>query len=499
VRLAPLALGLWLALAGAAAAEQWVEVSASKDRRIYVDRDSVRREGALIRAMIRGDFARPVKDKTFSRPFSRIVLERVDDCAKGLAAAASAAYFDAKGELIESYDYEKAGLEFQSDAPGSMGVEVRDYVCGEAAPAPATTAAPAAPPDMSLSPTEGQWVVLIPGKDEVSYYRIDSIRALGEHTVSVITKHTYARDAEADGKRYRTVVGLLAIDCQARRYAPLDSALYSEEGARISAHPVADEDATFYAIEAESIVDRLQRIVCAAPPPASRPTADPAASDEPRLATGTGWMSAKGYVVTASHVIAQAKRIVLYQNGHAVGLAEVVIDDPANDVALLRPSLKGVTHVAIPLSGRPAALGSPVFTIGYPAPDVLGVSVKMTSGEVSAVTGLDVASSRADDVRLMQISIPIQSGNSGGPVINDAGQAVGIVISTLVRTSDDDIAQNVNYALKVSYVRGLLSELPDVGGYRLVKPAAGRTALVGALQDAVFMILAVLPKDAPSH
>src|SRR5260221_11500778 len=82
---------------------------------------------------------------------------------------------------------------------------------------------------------------------------------------------------------------------------------------------------------------------------------------------------------------------------------------------------------------------------------------------------------------------PIQSGNSGGPVIDGAGRAVGIVISKLDRTSEEEVAQNVNYALKSAYVRSLLAELPYVGGYRPAGPPASKTELRGSSQDAAFM------------
>jgi S1-C subfamily serine protease len=319
------------------------------------------------------------------------------------------------------------------------------------------------------------------------YYLADSIRTVDEDKVSIITRREYVNDAVLEGVRYRTEIGRVTIDCALGRYAAMDASLLNADGDEVSRNHVEAEEMVFYAIPPASIVDKVRLIACAAAP---KPEAKP---DEPQLSTGTGWMTTKGYLVTANHVIAGAQRIVLYQNGREVGDAEVVSEDPANDVAILKPSLKHVTHVAIPISPRPAQLGAPVFTIGYPAPDVMGVSVKMTSGEVSAVAGIDFAAQRTDDVRLIQVSIPMQSGNSGGPVIDGAGQAVGIVVTKLQKTSNDEIAQNVNFALKAAYVRGLLAELPDVGGYRLVKPVTGRTALVGALQDAVFMILCVSP------
>ncbi|MDQ2861327.1 MAG: S1C family serine protease [Pseudomonadota bacterium] len=113
----------------------------------------------------------------------------------------------------------------------------------------------------------------------------------------------------------------------------------------------------------------------------------------------------------------------------------------------------------------------------------------MTSGEVSALAGNDAASRRTDDVRLMQISIPVQSGNSGGPVIDLDGHAVGIVVSKMELAGENEIAQNVNYAVKIAYVRTLLSELPNIGGYRSPRPATSLVGLVADLKGAVFLII----------
>lgn len=131
-----------------------------------------------------------------------------------------------------------------------------------------------------------------------------------------------------------------------------------------------------------------------------------------------------------------------------------------------------------------------MFTLGYPAPDMLGMALKMTSGEVSAMSGNDVASGRMDDARFLQVSIPIHSGNSGGPVIDSQGRAVGIVISKMFKAGEDEVAQNVNYALKIGYVRSLMAELPLLGAPVAASPRPSLSALVAELQGSVFLVIA---------
>jgi S1-C subfamily serine protease len=90
----------------------------------------------------------------------------------------------------------------------------------------------------------------------------------------------------------------------------------------------------------------------------------------------------------------------------------------------------------------------------------------------------------------MQVSIPIHSGNSGGPVIDSQGRAVGIVISKMTKAGDDEVAQNVNYALKIGYVRSLMAELPTLGAPAAATPRSSLSALVAELQGSVFLVIA---------
>jgi S1-C subfamily serine protease len=105
-------------------------------------------------------------------------------------------------------------------------------------------------------------------------------------------------------------------------------------------------------------------------------------------------------------------------------------------------------------------LGDEVFTIGFPNLDVQGASPKYTDGKVSSLSGME------DDPSQYQISVPVQPGNSGGALVAENGGVVGVV-----RARMDDLAsiarsgavpQNVNYAVKVKYLRALLADIPGV-------------------------------------
>ncbi|HZM01622.1 MAG TPA: trypsin-like peptidase domain-containing protein [Candidatus Saccharimonadales bacterium] len=174
--------------------------------------------------------------------------------------------------------------------------------------------------------------------------------------------------------------------------------------------------------------------------------------------TGTGFfVTDDGYLLTAFHVVQDAGRIAVRTKAGTFA-ATLVNADKANDVALLKVDGK---FSALPVaSSRGVKLGESVFTIGFPNIELQGSGPKLTKGEISSLTGMQ------DDPREFQISVPVQPGNSGGPLVNQNGNVVGIVeaqladMATLQTTGS--LPQNVNYAMKSSAMSVLLESLPEV-------------------------------------
>jgi len=102
------------------------------------------------------------------------------------------------------------------------------------------------------------------------------------------------------------------------------------------------------------------------------------------------------------------------------------------------------------------------FECTYPNPIMQGVNAKLTKGSINSLTGIQ------DDLRLYQISIPVQPGNSGGPLLDMNGNVIGIIVAMLDAKTAFEISgslpQNVNYAVKSTYAMTLLDTLPEVSG-----------------------------------
>jgi S1-C subfamily serine protease len=137
---------------------------------------------------------------------------------------------------------------------------------------------------------------------------------------------------------------------------------------------------------------------------------------------------------------------------HSKVSATVVKVDATNDLALLKA--EGVFG-ALPVgSSLGVKLGDTVSTIGFPLIELQGVSPKFTRGEISSLAGAK------DDVRFFQISTQIQPGNSGGALVDEHGNVVGVTSASLsgsyVLKNKGSIPENVNYAIKSNLVLSFL-------------------------------------------
>lgn len=203
---------------------------------------------------------------------------------------------------------------------------------------------------------------------------------------------------------------------------------------------------------------------------AAQGTAPPPAATR-RVATGTGfYINRQGHVLTNAHVVDKCRELTISRQGAAAIPASVVKSDASNDLAVLiaAPSPAVATFRA----GRPVRAGETVVAYGFPLTGTLSSGGVVTNGSVSALSGL------RDDSRYLQISAPIQGGNSGGPLLDTTGSVVGIITASLGSRSRD-VPQNVNFALKTDVARTFL----DSAGVPIETSAGGRDLSVADIGE----------------
>jgi serine protease Do len=164
------------------------------------------------------------------------------------------------------------------------------------------------------------------------------------------------------------------------------------------------------------------------------------AADRP-TSSGTGFfVNADGWLVTNAHVVEGCDRIEVVGRGDATDLKL----DSANDLAALHSP--GPAPKTISLRQAPVRLGENVAALGFPLSDVLSSSIKFTTGNVNALLG------PGDDTRYLQISAPVQPGNSGGPLVDQSGAVVGVITGVLKSNAAGDSVtpQNVNFAIRAN-------------------------------------------------
>jgi serine protease Do len=188
----------------------------------------------------------------------------------------------------------------------------------------------------------------------------------------------------------------------------------------------------------------------ATPSPSSAPTPQAVTPEMPKGASqnsGTGFfVTHDGLVLTNAHVVKDCSEIHITPEQDTAVVAQLLARDATNDLALLKTRTNS-PHIA---QLRPTVrLGEGVEAFGYPLTAVLATGGNFTLGNITALAGLK------DDSRYLQISAPVQPGNSGGPLLDQSGNLVGIVSAKLnalnvMLATNGDIPQNVNFAIKAS-------------------------------------------------
>jgi len=212
----------------------------------------------------------------------------------------------------------------------------------------------------------------------------------------------------------------------------------------------------------------------------------PGKTSTPRR-SGTGFfISDDGFLVTNEHVVNNASDIRVVTSVGSFP-AKVLQLDAAIDLALLKAEGR---FCGLPIAGsRTVRLGGTVATIGFPNPLLQGFAPKLAKGEIAALSGA------VDNPRHFQISVPVQPGNSGGALVDERGNVVGVVSAkldaSLALAASGALPENVNYAVKSSYLLSFLESVPTVSPKLKRAQMADRKFedVVKSAQDAAVMVL----------
>ncbi len=201
-----------------------------------------------------------------------------------------------------------------------------------------------------------------------------------------------------------------------------------------------------------------------------------------RKFSGTGFaLTSEGYIVTSYHVIQGGDSLLIEGSNRQRYHAEPVYSDVKHDLAILRVTDKkftGFGRLPYAIKSGQADLGERVYTLGYPREDVV-----YGEGSLSARSGFE------GDTAFYQVSIPVNPGNSGGPLLDEHGNLIGVVSG---RQND---AQSAAFATKSSYLVRLVDSLDaakPAAPYHLPRygqlAGTGRPQQLKKLQDYVFVV-----------
>jgi S1-C subfamily serine protease len=230
-----------------------------------------------------------------------------------------------------------------------------------------------------------------------------------------------------------------------------------------AAAPVADDDrlsvSEIYTRAAPGVVQITSTTGTGDDSPAQNPSFDGPA--EPQQALGSGFVIDKaGHIVTNYHVIEGADQIEVSFSNRDTLRATLVGSDPSTDIAVLRveASSRGLTPLEFGDSGA-TRVGDPVVAIGNP----FGLARTATAGIVSAVQERTITAPNGYPIdHVIQTDAPINSGNSGGPLLNDRAQVVG-VNSQIAPAQGSSGNVGIGFAVPSNTVKTVVAQLVATG------------------------------------
>ena len=196
--------------------------------------------------------------------------------------------------------------------------------------------------------------------------------------------------------------------------------------------------------------------------------------------------SSDGYVITNNHVIEGCQEVIVHTKEKDIK-TRIISFDPQNDLALLKGDFQPKT--VFPLSNSRPELLQDIYVAGYPFGNAISSSIKVTKGIISSLTGI------GNNFSNIQIDAALQSGNSGGPIIDDNGNVIAVAVSKLdakyMLENFGSIPENTNFGIKSSVVKSILDSndvaRPDANQSEISKTMLGKMISSGTYYISCWM------------
>lgn len=290
------------------------------------------------------------------------------------------------------------------------------------------------------------WQSFAAGSSAKVFFDRASVREEGGYVhYRVRIEYGEPRDSRDRRYRFKSSVSAQAGQCEARKTALTSVVLYGEGGKRLVESTRTPERwrQALADVGADGLQARLLQHACAL---ARGENPSPPAARSGPLTIGAGVIvSPDGLVLTNHHVARGCESITVLDAGRERAMATVTAADAANDLALLKAERTFAT-VASFRRDTPVQAGESVTVVGFPLANILGFEPNFTFGYVSATGGL-----RGDTSRF-QISAPTHKGSSGGPILDQGGQVIGLVTAKLdalaVQKRTGDLPQNISFGVR---------------------------------------------------
>jgi S1-C subfamily serine protease len=173
--------------------------------------------------------------------------------------------------------------------------------------------------------------------------------------------------------------------------------------------------------------------------------------------SGTGFaITSNGYIATNYHVTNGANKVSvrgIKGDFSKTYNAKIIIQDKNNDLSIIKIDDIKFTNIGTPpykIDNESSDVGNSVYALGYPLRATMGDEVKLTNGIISSKTGFQ------GDITSYQTSVPVQSGNSGGPLFDSKGNVIAIINAKHIG------AENASYAIKTSYLYNLIQSMDNL-------------------------------------